>query len=105
VSRRDFTVVDDHFFHQGVADARHACALDLSLVHQRIEHGAGVVRRSELLKLDLSGFRVDFHFRHLDAHRSCVNLGIIVKSRIDGDRCSLGFDNFTVGQAPFHARM
>ena len=69
VRRRHLAVVDNDFLHKGVADASHRRALDLSLVHQWIQHRAGVVRGSEFLELNLSGFTVNLHLGNLNAHR------------------------------------
>src|SRR5262249_22845636 len=44
VRRPHLAIVNNHLLHEGVADPGHRPALDLPLMHERIEHGTRVMR-------------------------------------------------------------
>ena len=56
-------------------------AVDLALMHERIEHRAGAVRGGELFEFHLAGFRIDLDFGNLNAQRRFrTGLEILVKA-------------------------
>ncbi len=81
IAGNDFAAVDHHLFHERVAHAHHHAAIDLGLMHQRVENRAGAVRGGELFELDLTGFRVDLDLGNLNAQRGFgAGLKILVKT-------------------------
>ena len=56
-------------------------AVDLALMHQRVEHRSGAVRAGEMFELHLAGIRIDLDFGDLDAQRGFrAGFEILVKA-------------------------
>ncbi len=73
--------VDHHSFHKRVAHAHNDAAVDLALMHQRVQNRSGAVRAREMREFDLPGFHIDIDFGDLDTKRRCrARFEILIKA-------------------------